>query len=160
MEAHEYALTVLDAISREIRNTGYFPTTACDSTGGLTAASSTSVNIQYDKNGNGNCSGDDEVVTFAFGSSNVTRNGQALSDSNISGLQFLYYPQQTSSTAPAPYCVATGLPSGCSGSLSSSLASVKRIVISLTVQPRSTDAQFTGSGLSMSTTVDLRNRTL
>jgi type IV pilus assembly protein PilW len=68
MEAHEYALTVIDVMIREIRNAGYFPGTACDATGGITAASATSLSFQYDKNGNGACSGDDEIITFAFGS--------------------------------------------------------------------------------------------
>ncbi len=160
MEAHEYALTVLDVMVREIRNSGYFPSTSCDSTGGITAASASGITIQYDRNGNGACSGDDEVITFAFASSNVTRNGQALSDSNVTALQFTYYPQQTSGTAPAPYCVSSGVPSGCSGTLSSSYSSVKKIVISLTVQPRSSDSQFTGSPVTMSVTADLRNHGL
>jgi Tfp pilus assembly protein PilW len=160
MEAHEYALTVLDVMLREIRNSGYFPSTSCDSTGGITAASASGITIQYDRNGNGACSGDDEVITFAFASSNVTRNGQALSDSNVTAVQFTYYPQQTSGTAPAPYCVSSGVPSGCSGTLSSSYSSVKKIVISLTVQPRSSDSQFTGSPVTMSVTADLRNHGL
>jgi Tfp pilus assembly protein PilW len=160
MEAHEYALTVLDVMVREIRNSGYFPSTTCDSTGGITAASASGITIQYDKNGNGACSGDDEVITFAFASSNVTRNGQALSDSNVTAVQFIYYPQQSSGTAPTPYCVSAGVPSGCSGTLSSSYSSVKRIVISITVQPRSSDSQFAGSPVTMSATADLRNHGL
>jgi Tfp pilus assembly protein PilW len=160
MEAHEYALTVLDVMVREIRNSGYFPSASCDSTGGITAASASGITIQYDRNGNGTCSGDDEVITFAFASSNVTRNGQALSDGNVTAVQFTYYPQQTSGTAPAPYCVSSGVPSGCSGTLSSSYSAVKKIVISLTVQPRSSDSQFTGSSVTMSVTADLRNHGL
>jgi Tfp pilus assembly protein PilW len=160
MEAHEYALTVLDVMVREIRNSGYFPSTSCDTTGGITAASVSGITIQYDRNGNGACSGDDEIITFAFASSNVTRNGQALSDSNVTAVQFTYYPQQTSGTAPAPYCVSSGVPAGCSGTLSSSYSSVKKIVISLTVQPRSSDSQFTGSPVTMSATADLRNHGL
>lgn len=160
MEAHEYALTVIDVMIREIRNAGYFPSTVCDATGGITSASATSISFQYDKDGVGGCSGDDEVITFAFGSSNVTRNGQALSDSNVTAVQLTYYPQQTSGTAPAPYCFSSGVPSGCSGTLSSNLSSVKKIVVSLTVQPRSTDSQFTGSAVTMSATADLRNHGL
>ena len=42
MEAHEYAMAILDAMVREIRNTGYFPTgTACGNvanTAGVAAA--------------------------------------------------------------------------------------------------------------------------
>ena len=86
MEAHEYALTVLDVMVREIRNTGYYPSTACDATGGIVSASATSINIRYDKDGDGACSGDDEVITFAFAGSDVTRNGQALSDGNVTAV--------------------------------------------------------------------------
>jgi prepilin-type N-terminal cleavage/methylation domain-containing protein len=159
MEAHEYALTIIDVMIREIRNAGYFPGTPCDATGGIVSASATSINFRYDKNGDSACSGDDEVITFAFAGSNVTRNGQALSDSNVTAVQLTYYPQQTSGTAPAPYCFSSGVPSGCSGTLSS-LSSVKKIVVSLTVQPRSTDSQFTGSAVTMSATADLRNHGL
>ena len=154
MEAHEYALTVLDIIAREMRNTGYFPTAACDATGGITAASATSISFQYDKNNDGACSGDDEVITFSFAGSDVTRNplttNQVLTDGNATNLQFTYYPQQTSGTAPAPYCVSAGNPSGCSGTLSANLKNVQKIVISLTVAPKSTDSQFTGSAITMS----------
>jgi prepilin-type N-terminal cleavage/methylation domain-containing protein len=162
MEAHEYALTVLDVMVREIRNTGYFPSATCDATGGIASATATGITIQYDKNGNGACSGDDEVIAFAYDSvgKNITRNGQALSDGNVTAVQFHYYPQQTSGTAPAPYCVSTGVPSGCSGALSSNLNSVKKIAMTLTVAPKSTDSQFIGSSVTMSLTADLRNHGL
>jgi prepilin-type N-terminal cleavage/methylation domain-containing protein len=152
MEAHEYALTVLEVMVREIRNTGYYPGTACDATGGIVSASATSINIRYDKNGDGACSGDDEVVTFAFAGSDVTRNGQALSDSNVTAVLFTYYPQQTSGTAPTAF---TTLPLS-----ASDRTAVKKIDLSITVQPKSTDSQFTGSPVTMSTTADLRNHGL
>ena len=161
MEAHEYALTVLDLIVREMRNAGYFPTAACDATGGITAASATSISFQYDKNNDGACSGDDEVITFSFAGSDVTRNplstNQVLTDGNATALTFTYYPQQTSSTAPAPYCVSAGNPSGCSGTLSANFKNVQKIIISLTMAPKSTDSKFTGSPVTMSLTADLRN---
>ncbi|HVO94746.1 MAG TPA: prepilin-type N-terminal cleavage/methylation domain-containing protein [Terriglobales bacterium] len=162
MEAHEYALAVLDTLVREIRNTGYFPSTACNTTGGISAATATSFSMVYDKDANGACSGDDEVIAFAYDGTgrNVTRNGQALSDGNVTAVQFTYYPQQTSGTAPAPYCVSTGVPAGCSGTLSSSFSSVQKIAISLTVQPKNTDTQFAGSPVTMSLTADLRNHGL
>lgn len=162
MEAHEYALAVLDTMAREIRNTGYFPGTACNATGGITAASATSFSLVYDKNADNACSGDDEVVAFVYDGTNrnVTRNSQALSDGNVTAVQFTYYPQQTSSTAPAPYCISTGVPSGCSGTLSSSFSTVQRIAISITVQPKMTDTQFAGSPVTMSVTADLRNHGL
>lgn len=159
MEANDYVLTVLDLIVREIRNTGYFPGTACDTTGGIAAASTTGLNLQYDKNSDGACSGDDEVIAFAYDSTNknVTRNGQALTDGNATALQFTYYPQQTSSALPAPYCDSTGVPSGCSGTLSANYKSVQKITVSLTVTPKSADSQFTGSPITLSVTADLRN---
>ena len=158
MEANEYALTVLDMVVREVRNAGYFPSTACDATGGITSATATAVTIQYDKNSDGACSGDDEIVVFAYDSAamNVTRNGVALSDGNVSAIEITYYPQQTSGSAPAPYCIS-GVPSGCSGTLSSSYKTVQKITISLTVAPKSTDSNFTGSPVTMSLTADLRN---
>jgi prepilin-type N-terminal cleavage/methylation domain-containing protein len=159
MEANDYVLTVLDLIVREIRNTGYFPSTACDTTGGIASASTTGFNLQYDKNSDGACSGDDEVIAFAYDSTNnnVTRNGQALTDGNATALQFNYYPQQTSSTLPTPYCVSTGVPSGCSGTLSANYKSVQKITVSLTVAPKSADSAFTGAPVSLSLTADLRN---
>ena len=159
MEANEYALTVLDMVVREVRNAGYFPSIACDATGGITSATATAVTIQYDKNSSGVCSGDDEIVVFAYDSANknVTRNGVALSDGNVTAIAFTYYPQQTSSSAPAPYCSSSGVPSGCSGTLSSSYKTVQKITISLTVAPKSTDSNFTGSPVTMSLTADLRN---
>ena len=158
MEANEYALTVLDMVVREVRNAGYFPSTACDAMGGVTSASATSVTIQYDKDSNGACSGDDEIVVFAYDSANknVTRNGVALSDGNVTAIEFTYYPQQTSSSAPAPYCIS-GAPSGCSGTLSGNEKTVQKIAIALTVAPKSTDSDFTGTAVTMSLTADMRN---
>jgi Tfp pilus assembly protein PilW len=167
MEAHEYAMAVLDVMVREIRNTGYFPTgTACanvSNTAGVASASLAGFTLVYDKDGNGSCSGDDEVVAFAYNSlsRDVTRNSQALSDGNVTDLAFTYYPQQTSATAPAPYCVSTGVPAGCSGNLASSLGSVQKITVSITVQSRNPDVQFGGqSTITMSSSADLRNHGL
>jgi prepilin-type N-terminal cleavage/methylation domain-containing protein len=159
MEANDYVLTVLDMMVREIRNTGYFPGTDCDATGGITSASTTGFTLQYDKNSDGACSGDDEVVAFAYDSTNknITRNGQALTDGNATAFEFTYYPQQTSSTLPSPYCVSTGVPTGCSGTLSANYKSVQKITISLTVTPKSADRDFTGSPVTLSAIADLRN---
>ena len=159
MEANEYALTVLDMVVREVRNAGYFPSIACDATGGITSATATAVTIQYDKNSSGACSGDDEIVVFAYDSANknVTRNGVALSDGNVTAIEFIYYPQHTSGSPPLPYCTSTNVPSGCSGTLSSSYKTVQKITISLTVAPKSTDSDFIGAPVTMSLTADLRN---
>jgi type II secretory pathway pseudopilin PulG len=167
MEAHEYAMAVLDAMVREMRNTGYFPTgTVCSdvsNTAGIVSATATSFSLVYDKDGNGTCSGDDEVVAFAYDSvsKDVTRNSQALSEGNVTAVQFAYYPQQTSGTAPVPYCFSAGIPAGCSGNLASSLSFVQKITISVTVQSKSPDLQFGGqSSITMSSSADLRNHGL
>lgn len=164
-EAHEYAMSVLDTMVREIRNTGYFPTgTACATTpantAGIIAATAQSFRLVYDTNGDGAC---EEDVSFTYDAANkdVKRNGEPLTDGNATGIQFTYYPQQTSATAPAPYCVAAGNPSGCSGDLASNLSAVQKITISITVQSKNTDAQFGGlSSITMSSNADLRNHNL
>jgi type II secretory pathway pseudopilin PulG len=167
MEAHEYAMAILDVMVREIRNTGYFPAgTACgnvSNTAGVASATTSGFSLVYDKDGSGTCGGDDEVVTFAYNSvsKDVTRNSQALSEGNVTAVQFVYYPQQTSGTAPAPYCFSTGVPAGCSGNLASSLSSVQKITVSITVQSKSPDVQFGGqSTVTMSSSADLRNHGL
>ncbi len=164
MEAQEYAMAVLDTMVREIRNTGYFPTgTACSTpanTGGIITATAQSFRLVYDTNGDGAC---EEDVSFSYDATtkNVFRNGGQLTDGNATNLQFTYYPQQTSSVAPAPYCVSAGNPSGCSGDLSSNLSAVQKIAISITIQSKSTDVQFGGlSSITMSSSADLRNHNL
>jgi prepilin-type N-terminal cleavage/methylation domain-containing protein len=160
MEAHEYALTVADMLVREIRNTGYFPVTACDATGGITAASATSISIQYDKNSDGDCADADEAITFDYDNVglNVRRNTtQILTDGNATAFDLAYYPQQTASSAPAPYCVSPGVPSGCSGTLSGNFKLVQKVVLTLTITPKSNDSDFKGTPVTVSLTADLRN---
>jgi type II secretory pathway pseudopilin PulG len=165
MEAHEYAMVVLDTMIREVRNAGYFPTgTPCtnvSNTGGIVATpTADSLRLVYDTNGDGSC---EEDVSFTYDSvnKNILRNGSALTDGNATTIQFTYYPQQTSGTAPAPYCVSTGIPTGCSGNLASSLSSVQKITVSITVQSKSPDVQFGGqSTITMSSSADLRNHGL
>ena len=153
-------MSVLDLMVREIRNTGYFPTTACNSTGGIASATATSFSFVYDRNNNGACSGDDEVVVFAYDGTNVTRNGLALTDGNATAFQFTYYPQQTGGTAPPPMCVSTNNPTGCNLDLTQSAnwTSIQRVAISVSVQSRSPDVQFGGqSTITMSSGAELRN---
>jgi hypothetical protein len=89
------------------------------------------------------------------------RNGSPLTDGNATAVQFIYYPQQTSGTAPAPYCFSAGNPTGCSGDLAANLSAVQKITISITVQSKNTDAQFGGqSSITMSSSADLRNHNL
>ncbi len=164
MEANEYALNVIDMIVREIRNAGYFPTgLACPSpanSAGIVSASQVSFRFVYDSNGDGAC---EEDIAYVYDSSaaNVLRNGAALTDGNATAFQFTYYPQQTSGTPPAPFCFSTGYPVGCSGDLASSLASVQKVTISVTVQSKNPDVEFGGlSTVTMTLNADLRNRGL
>ena len=166
MEAHEYAMAILDVMVREIRNTGYFPTgTACgnvSNTAGVASATTSSFSLVYDKDGSGTCSGDDEVVRLLTTAlAGMSRAIARPSQGNVTAVQFTYYPQQTSGTAPAPYCFSTGTPAGCSGNLASSLSSVQKILISVTVQSKNPDVQFGGqSSITMSSSADLRNHGL
>jgi prepilin-type N-terminal cleavage/methylation domain-containing protein len=165
MEAHEYAMAVLDSMVREVRNTGYFPNngTPCTNvanTGGIVTATGNSFRLVYDANGDGVC---EEDVSFTYDGTNrnILRNGTELTDGNATAVAFTYYPQQTSGTAPAPYCVSTGVPSGCSGLLSSNLNNVQKIAISVTVQTKSKDTQYGGlTDITMNSTADLRNHGL
>jgi type II secretory pathway pseudopilin PulG len=167
MEAHEYAMAVLDSMVREIRNTGYFPNngTPCTSpanTGGIVSpATANSFTLVYETDMNpATC---DRSVAFTYDgvSKNVLRDGQALTDGNVTGLSLTYYPEQTSGTAPAPYCFSTGNPSGCNGLLSSNLSNVQKILVSITVQAKSPDTQFGGqSTITMSSIAELRNHGL
>jgi prepilin-type N-terminal cleavage/methylation domain-containing protein len=173
MEAQEYARVSLDMMVREIRNLGYFPTRVpCPvpaNTNGLVSATATSISFAYDWNGDGDCAdaGPDESVVYTYDpvGLNITRaaNGGApdtLTIGNVTAFQLLYYPRQTGASAPAPYCISAGIPSGCSGgNVSSSLASVQRVSVSLTVKLQKTDAQFGAQqDITMNSNADLRNR--
>ena len=165
MEAHEYAMAVLDSMVREIRNTGYFPNngTPCANianTGGIVTATVDSFRLVYDTNSDGICE-QDVSFTYDGGNQNILRNGAELTDGNATAVTFTYYPQQTSGTAPPPYCVSAGVPSGCSGTLSSNLGNVQKIDISVTVQAKSKDTQYGGlTNTTMNSTADLRNHGL
>jgi type II secretory pathway pseudopilin PulG len=148
-------------------------------TPGIFVADATTLGITYDFRGNGgptsaadgDCGDAEERVEFAFSSTgcpagfgNVTRKegsnaAQALTDCNVTSLQFLYYPQQTSGTAPAPFCISGGNPPGCSGSLN--LATIQKVTVTMAVQSKSTDVNFSGpTTVTMSLNADLRNRGL
>jgi len=165
MEAHEYAMAVLDSMVREIRNTGYFPNngTPCvnvANTGGIVSATADGFRLVYDANNDGVCE-QDIAFTFDGANKNILRNGLELTDGNATAVAFTYYPQQTSTSAPAPYCVSASVPSGCSGTLSSNLSNVQKIAISVTVQAKSKDPQFGGqTNITMTSTADLRNHGL
>jgi type II secretory pathway pseudopilin PulG len=167
MEAHEYAMSVLDTIVREIRNTGNFPNngTPCISSpanvGGIVFATADSLSVVYEIDMTpATC---DRTVTFIYDSANknILHDGASLTDGNVIELSFTYYPQQTSATAPSPYCTSAGVPSGCSGTLSSNLGTVQKIAISVKVAAKSKDTQYGGgSTTTMSSTADLRNHGL
>ena len=165
MEAHEYAMAVLDSMVREIRNTGYFPNngTPCTNvanTGGIVTATADSFRLVYDANSDGVCE-QDVSFTYDGANKNILRNGTELTDGNATAVTFAYYPQQTSGTAPSPYCISAGVPSGCSGMLASNLSSVQKIAISVTVQAKSTDTKYGGlTNITMNSTADLRNHGL
>jgi type II secretory pathway component PulJ len=168
MEAHEYAMAVMDSMVREIRNTGYFPNngTPCTNVanaGGIVAASIDSFRLVYDMNNDGDCGDANEDVSFTYDGANrnILRNGAVLTDGNATAVAFTYYPQQTSGTAPAPYCISGGVPSGCNGALAANWANVQKIDISVTVRARSQDTEYGGqSTITMSSTADLRNHGL
>jgi Tfp pilus assembly protein PilW len=165
MEAHEYAMMVLDSMVREIRNTGYFPNngTPCTNianTGGIVTAAADSFRLVYDTNNDGVC---DQDISFTYDgtSRNILRNGTELTDGNATAVAFTYYPQQTSATAPSPYCVSASVPAGCSGTLSANLNSVQKVAISVTMEAKSPDTQYGGHTLlTMSSSADLRNHGL
>jgi len=187
LEANEYALNAVDMIVRELRNAAYNPLSVTNGAScagswgspaagapGIFAATATTFGLTYDFRGDsgstsaadGDCADAEERLEYAFsttgcptGFGNVTRNGQALTDCNVTNLQFDYYPQQTSGTAPAPFCISTGVPAGCSGTLN--LTSIQKVTIAITVQTESSDAEFGGqSTVTLSLNADLRNRGL
>ena len=164
MEAHQYAMSVLDTLVREIRNTGYFPTNSpcinIPNTAGIVSADAQNFRLVYDTNSDGVCE-EDIAFTYDSANKNILRNGAPLTDGNATAVQFTYYPQQTTSTAPPPYCFNLGLPSGCSGILASNLASVQTVMISITIQTKSPDTQYGGqSVITMSSSAALRNHGL
>lgn len=174
LEAQEYARVVMDLMVREIRNAGYAPTGAACA--GIATAAAQTLRFLYDADANGNCSGANEDITYAFSTSgcpagfgNITRNGEPVTDCNvpvISGtpqFQFIYYPQQTGSSPPNPYCYVTaGDVPGCGSQIvTANLGNVQRVWITLTVRSKNTDAQFGGElNATITSNADLRNRGL
>jgi prepilin-type N-terminal cleavage/methylation domain-containing protein len=179
LEAQQFANVVVDMMVREIRNTGYFPAGDCTSptnANGIVSAGKQSLRLVYDSTGTNGCADADEDITYRFDTTGcpsgfgdvkrataVPAQEQALTDCNVptatNSFTFTYYPQQTSTSAPAPFCFSTGDPVGCSGTLSANLGNIQRVSISLTVQGRNPDAQFSGVlSATMTSNVDLRNR--
>lgn len=176
LEAQEYARAVLDMMVREIRNVGYFPVVACAApvnTSGIVTASNQTFRFIYDADGTGSCTENDEDIEYRFdatgcsgGLGNIKRktvqpaNDLPMTDCNVSGMQFLYYPQQTSAAIPPPFCFSAGNPSGCSLDLAANLANVQRVSVSLTVQSKNPDQYAAQLVAVMVSNADLRNRGL
>ena len=166
MEAEEYARVSLDIMAREIRNVGYFPgrtpcapATAADA--GLVTASDTAIRIIYDTAPSTSpCTAVQDVTyTYDAAAKNILRNGQTLTNGNVTAFQLMYYPRQTGATAPPPYCSSGGSPAGCSGTLASNLATVQRVYVSLTVKLQHTDTTVGGQhDVAMNSSINLRNR--
>jgi len=178
LQAQQNARAALDFMVREMRNTGYNPANATSGgncgngapgTPGIISVAPLSFQFSYDADGDGDCLSSGENILYAYdaGTNNVTRaadGGAAedITDGNTSALQFLFYPAQTSSTAPPPYCYASGVddPSGCSGDLAANVANIKRVGIQVTVESKNANDEFGGGQLiaAMTSNVDLRNR--
>jgi Tfp pilus assembly protein PilW len=148
-------------------------------TPGVFAANATTLGLTYDFRGDsgptsaadGDCADSEERIEYSFsttgcptGFGNVLRKdgantAQAITDCNVTNLRFNYYPQQTSGTAPAPFCISVNNPIGCSGTLT--LATIQKVTITVTVQSENPDVEFGGqANVTMSLTADLRNRGL
>ena len=185
LEAQEYARAVVDMMVREIRNVGYFPAGACTSptnTNGIVTAAAQSFQFVYDADALNGCAGTNENITYAFattgcatGFGDITRKdgsntAEALTDCNVptgtGNFSFVYYPQQTTSSAPAPYCYAsagdlTVNTVTCSGIVTANLANIQRVSINVIVQSKSADTEFgSTSSATVTSNADLRNRGL
>ena len=165
MEAHEYAMAILDVMVREVRNTGYFPTgTACENVSNT--AESRPRRPQ----------GFSFMTRTETAPAAVTMKLLRLLMTALTGmLPAIARPSQremsrlfslltTLNRLPARlrlYCFSTGIPAGCSGNLASSLSAVQKIAVSITVQSKNPDVQFGGqSTITMSSSADLRNHGL
>jgi hypothetical protein len=141
-------------------------------TSGIVTATETSIQFVYDSDGNGNCTGTGENVTYTYDSAtkDISRTAdgstQTLTNGNVTAFQLIYYPKQTTASAPSPYCYSANNPSGCSGNVSANLGSIQRVAISLTVKLLKSDKTFDGVNatawgqhdVTMTTNINLRNR--
>ena len=169
--AQEYSRAVLDMMVREIRNAAYTPTGAACA--GIVAANAQTIQFTLDANGDGNCGGANEDITYTFstagcavGFGNITRTDnntgappppQPLTNCNISspggnpGNNFALAYFLQNSTGPMALPV-TG----------ADLATIQRVQINLAVQSTSPDNEFGGGQLNAAilSNVELRNRGL
>jgi type IV pilus assembly protein PilW len=154
MEAQEDARASLDMMVREIRNLGFFSSGATCTAVPILQANATTFQFVYDVDNNCTFTGTmaavgaDENVTYTLIGGNITRavNGgtaQPLTAGNITNaVLFTYFDANGADLGVNP-----------------PLANIKRVSITVSVQSRSTDAQFGGGQLiTMTSNVDLRNR--
>jgi len=176
--ATEDARAVLDMMVREIRNTGYNPRdtvngASCAGTGnpagapGVVAANAQTLQFTLDADGDGDCGGPNEDITYNFAAGNITRavNGgaaQNLTNGNATVLQFTYFPQNCTNSFSNPVGTGAAPCPGAAGGNAGTLAAIQRVLITLTIQSTSPDTEFGGGQLSatMVSNVDLRNRGL
>ncbi len=158
MEAQQYARSVLDLMVREIRNVGYFPVGACSTTpansDGIITADAQSFQFVYDADADNDCAGPDENIAYAYAAANkdITRAvdggaAQVLTDGNATNLDLKYFQQDgTELTRPVTD--------------SDLKKTIKRVLISITVQSKDTGTEFGGGQINatMTSNVDLRNR--
>lgn len=156
LEAQEYGRAALDLMVREMRNVGHFPVSAslgCTPlSGGIVTAAAQTFSFNLDADGNGNCLGANEGITYAFSGGNITRTAgggatESLTDGNVTALEFRYFKQD--STELSRPVALTELPN------------IQRVSISLTVQSKKVDSEFGAPFVvTMNSNVDLRNRGL
>ncbi len=180
LEAQQAARSVLDFMIREMRNAGYNPHNTnsgvnCDDnapgTPGIIAASRTSFHFSNDADNDGHCDtiGENENIKYEYNATtdDVTRTadwGSAnITDGNLTAMQFLYYPQQTTGVAPAPFCFSPNNPDPCGGGLvADNLANIKRVSVQVTIASKNiNDINNFGGGqliTTLTSNVDLRNR--
>lgn len=180
LEAQEYARSTLDMMVREIRNAAYNPLATSlgnNCAGGLpgtpsvVTATATSFRFTYDFQGttsgsapNGACDNADEDITYTYttgcaaGLGDVTRNGTAMTDCNVSAFTLTYYAQDCTIAFVNPVGAGTAT---CSASNNGTLAAIQRVSISITVKSKNADAEFGGQlTVTMTSNADLRNRGL
>jgi prepilin-type N-terminal cleavage/methylation domain-containing protein len=164
-EAQEYARSILDVMVREIRNAGYNPTGAGTPCGGIFVATTESIRFKMDLNADGDCADADEDVTYTYvsASKEITRSSggtvQTLTDGNATAFQFTYFPQNCTNNFSSPVGGGTATCPATGGGHAGTLASIKRVSISVTVQSKNPHAGFGGGIISakMVSNADLRN---
>jgi type IV pilus assembly protein PilW len=163
-EAMEYTRGALDLLAREVRNAGYNPTqgssgtncagTPTAGTPGIVTATSTLFKFTYDSDGDGNCNGTNEEITYEYqspGPQNCasggdivrTANGSSepITDCNVTAFSYNYYAQD-STTVMSPVVIAN----------------IRRVQVSITIQSKNPDAEFGGQlSSAVYTNIDLRN---